>query len=216
MNLNVHSRDGQDTGRTVDLSPAVFDIEPNDHVLWLDVKAIQANGRQGTHKAKERGDVRGGGAKPWRQKGTGRARAGTSRSPLWVGGGTIFGPRPRNYRQRLNKKTKQLARRSALTYKARESAIYVVEDFSLDTPKTREIVNLVAALELAGKKALILTPAYDEALYKSGRNLPKTNVRAAGDVSTRDVLDAQVVIALESAVDVLNRQLGDEPQPAEQ
>ncbi len=208
--LQVYAQNGSETGRTVSLDPGIFDIEPNDHVIWLDVRSVQANARQGTHKTKERGEVRGGGAKPWRQKGTGRARVGTIRSPLWSGGGRTFGPRPHGYNVRVNRKTKQLARRSALTYKAREDAIRVVEDFQMEAPKTREMVGMLNALELADKKVLVLTAGQDANVYKSGRNLPKCNVQAASDASTVELLNAQVILCQEGALQVLADTLGDQ------
>ena len=207
MEVKVYQRDGAETGRVVTLDPEVFDIEPNDHVIWLDVKAIQANARQGTHKTKERGEVRGGGRKPWPQKGTGRARHGSIRSPIWVGGGRVFGPRPRKYTQHVNRKTKVLARKSALTYKAREDAIRVVEDFTLERPKTREMVDLLEALSLEGKKVLLLTKQPDQMLYLSGRNLPKFEVKDAASASTLDVVNAQIILFQEGALELLTRLL---------
>lgn len=206
--IQVYAQNGSDTGRTVSLDPGIFDIEPNDHVIWLDVRSVQANMRQGTHKTKERGEVRGGGAKPWRQKGTGRARVGTIRSPLWTGGGRVFGPRPHGYNVRVNRKTKQLARRSALTYKARADAFRVIEDFQMDAPKTRDMAGMLQALELTDKKVLVLTAGPDANVYKSGRNLPKCNVRDAASASTLDLLDAHVVLCQEGALQVLTSVLG--------
>jgi len=157
MKVDIYKIDGSLTGRQVELNPKVFDIQPNDHAIYLAVKAYLANQRQGTAKAKERSEVSGGGKKPWRQKGTGRARAGSIRSPLWVGGGTVFGPKPRDYDMKLPKKVKLLARLSALTYKARNNQIVVVEDFNLDQPKTKEMFNIIKALNLNDKKTLLLT-----------------------------------------------------------
>lgn len=208
MKLKVYKSDGKATRRSVTLDESVFGIEPSDHAIWLDVRSIQANGRQGTHKAKERSEVRGGGAKPWRQKGTGRARVGTIRSPLWTGGGTIFGPRPKTYSVGVNRKTKQLARKSALTYKAREDAIRVLEDFSFDQPKTRDMVAMLAALELADKKVLVLTGSADVNLYKSGRNLSKVSVVDAASASTFDLLNAGVLVFQESGLERLTSILG--------
>jgi len=208
MKVKVYKADGKATRRSVTLDESVFGIDPSDHAIWLDVRSIQANGRQGTHKAKERGEVRGGGAKPWRQKGTGRARVGTTRSPLWPGGGTTFGPRPRTYSVNVNRKTKQLARKSALTYKAREDAIRVLEDFSFEAPKTSQMTALLAALELAGQKVLVLTASVDSNLYKSGRNLPGVSVVDAASASTFDLLNANVLVFQESGLQRLTGILG--------
>lgn len=208
MKLKVLNTDGNATRRSVTLDPSVFGIKPNDHAMWLEVRSIQAARRQGTHKTKERSEVRGGGAKPWRQKGTGRARAGTIRSPLWAGGGRVFGPRPHKYRVRVNRKTKRLARRSALSYKAQGDAIRVLENFSLETPRTREIVALIEALELKDRKVLLVTGAYDPNLNKSGRNLPKVSVLDAASASTLDFMGADVLVIQEDAVDEITRLLG--------
>ena len=208
MKLKVHKQDGAATKRTVELDASVFDVEPNDHAIWLDVRRIQANARQGTHKAKERSEVAGSTRKLYRQKGTGHARAGSARSPIRRSGGTIFGPRPRSYRLKVNRKTQRLARRSALTYKAREEAVRLVEDFSLETPSTRAVLALVQALELADRKVLLLTGALEREIYLASRNLPRVTVRRAADVSTLDVLDAQVVVIQEGALEGLTDQLG--------
>lgn len=208
MKLKVYKTDGKATRRSVTLDESVFAIEPNDHAIWLDVRSIRANGRQGTHKTKERSEVRGGGSKPWRQKGTGRARVGTLRSPLWPGGGRIFGPRPRNYSVGVNRKTKILARKSALTYKAREDAIRVLEDFSFDQPKTSDMVAMLAALELADQKVLLLTGGSDAILYKSGRNLPRVSVVNAASASTYDLMNAGVLVFQESGLQQLMSVLG--------
>ncbi|HUF10434.1 MAG TPA: 50S ribosomal protein L4 [Rhodothermales bacterium] len=208
MKLKVYKPDGKATRRTVTLDESVFGIEPSDHAIWLDVRSIQANGRQGTHKTKERSEVRGGGAKPWRQKGTGRARVGTIRSPLWPGGGTIFGPRPKDYSVGVNRKTKLLARKSALTYKAREAAILVLEDFSFDKPKTSDMAAVLAALEVADQKVLLLTGTADANLYKSGRNLRKVSVVDAASASTYDLLNAGVLVFQESGLQALTSILG--------
>ncbi len=203
MKLDVYKIDGTKTGETIELTDDVFAIEPNDHVIYLDVKAFLANQRQGTHKAKERGEVRGGGRKPWRQKGRGTARAGTIRSPLWVHGGTIFGPRPRSYRQKINAKVKKLARKSALSYKAKANQIIVVEDFEFDTPKTKNVVNMLNALELSGKKVLLLTDGTKKNVYLSGRNIPKFNVLEAQNAATYHLLNNQVIVFQKSAVEKL-------------
>ena len=203
MKLDVLKIDGSKSGEQIELSDDIFAIEPNDHVIYLDVKAYLANQRQGTHKAKERAEVRGGGKKPWRQKGRGTARAGTTRSPLWVGGGTIFGPRPRSYRQKLNVKVKRLARKSALSYKAKANQIMIVEDFNFDAPKTKQFVELLDALKINGKKVLLLTDGKQSNVYLSGRNLPKVNILEANKAATYHLLNNQVIVLQKSAVDSL-------------
>lgn len=203
MTIDVLKIDGSKSGEKIELADSIFAIEPNDHAIYLDVKAYLANQRQGTHKAKERGEVRGGGKKPWKQKGRGGARAGTIRSPLWVGGGTIFGPRPRDYRQDLPKKVKQLARKSALSYKVKDEQLIVVEDFSFDKPKTKDFVNVLESLKLTGKKVLLLTGDYKPEVYKSGRNIPKVQVLEASKASTYDLLNNQVLLMQKSAVNVI-------------
>lgn len=203
MKLDVYKIDGNQAGDSIELSEEVFGIEPNDHVIYLAVKAYLANRRQGTHKTKERNEVRGGGRKPWKQKGRGTARAGTIRSPIWIGGGTIFGPKPRNYRQKLNKKVKKLARKSALSHKAKANQIIVVEDFNLDLAKTKDFENILDALKLKGKKTLLLTHDHQENLYKSGRNINKVSVLEAQKASTYDLLNNQVLLLQKSAVDKL-------------
>uniref|UniRef100_A0A832CYZ4 Large ribosomal subunit protein uL4 n=1 Tax=Ignavibacterium album TaxID=591197 RepID=A0A832CYZ4_9BACT len=203
MTIDVLKIDGSKSGEKIELSDSIFAIEPNDHAIYLDVKAYLANQRQGTHKAKERGEVRGGGKKPWKQKGRGGARAGTIRSPLWVGGGTIFGPRPRDYRQDLPKKVKQLARKSALSYKVKDEQLVVVEDFSFDKPKTKDFVNVLESLKLAGKKVLLLTGDYKPEVYKSGRNIPKVQILEAAKATTYDLLNNQVLVMQKSAVNVI-------------
>lgn len=202
MKLDVYKIDGTKS-EEIELNQETFEIEPNDHVIYLSVKAYLANQRQGTHKAKERAEVRGGGKKPWRQKGRGTARAGTSRSPLWVGGGTIFGPRPRNYRQKLNKKVTILARKSALSYKAKSDQIVVVEDFNFDQPKTKDFANMLEALKISGKKTLLLTSDTNTNVYKSGRNIAKVNVLEASKASTYDLLNNQVLLLQKGAVEKL-------------
>jgi len=203
MKLDVLKIDGSKSGEQVELSDDIIAIEPNDHVIYLDIKAYLANQRQGTHKAKERAEVRGGGRKPWRQKGRGAARAGTTRSPLWVGGGTIFGPRPRNYRQKLNVKVKRLARKSALAYKAKANQILVVEDFNFEAPKTKEFVKFLDALKVNGKKVLLLTEGKKENIYLAGRNIPKVNILEANKAATYHLLNNQVIVFQKSAVDSL-------------
>ncbi|MCL4547971.1 MAG: 50S ribosomal protein L4 [Bacteroidetes bacterium] len=203
MKLEVYKKDGTKSGESVELSKDIFEIEPNDHVLYLAVKAYLANQRQGTHKAKERSEVHGGGKKPWRQKGRGGARAGTTRSPLWVGGGSIFGPKPRDYRQKLNKKVVSLARKSALSYKAKANQIVLVEDFSFESPKTKDFVLMLDALKVKGKRTLFLTNGHQENVYKSGRNIPKVNILEANKASAYDLLNNQVLLMQKSAVNLL-------------
>ena len=208
MKLEVYKIDGSKSGETAELSDSIFGIEPNDHVIYLAVKAYLANRRQGTHKAKERSEVRGGGRKPWRQKGRGTARAGTIRSPLWVGGGTVFGPRPRSYRQKLNKKVMKLARKSALSYKAKANQILVIEDFDFEAPKTSKFAEILKSLNLDGKKVLLLTDETRNNLYKSGRNIPKVNILEAYKASTYDLVNNQILVIQQSAIkkieDILN------------
>ncbi len=208
MELKVYRQDGSETDATVTLDASVFDVEPNDHAIWLDVRRIQANARQGTHKSKERSETAGSTRKLYRQKGTGHARAGDAKSPLRRSGGTFFGPRPRSYGFKVNRKTQRLARRSALTHKAREEAIRVVEDFSVEAPSARQVSALIAAFDLEGRSVLILTDGLHEALYKSARNVPKVSVREARNASTLDVLGAQVILVQKGALSTLSEQLG--------
>ena len=204
MELKVYQKDGSEAGRSVTMNESVFGIEPNDHSIWLDVRRIQANGRQGTHKSKERAEIAGSTRKLYRQKGTGHARAGSMKSPLRRGGGTVFGPRPRKYNLKVNKKTRHLARRSALSYKAQADAIRVVEDFRMEQPDTQILIGLLDTLEVGNSNVLFLTSSYDENMYKSGRNIPRFNVLEARHVSTFDVLNAQTVILQEGALDSLH------------
>ncbi len=207
MELEVYKKDGTKSGETVTLAPEVFEITPNDHAIYQAVRSIQANQRQGTHKVKGRSEVRGGGRKPFKQKKTGRARAGTTRSGLWIGGGSIFGPHPHDYVVKLSAKVRALARKSALSYKAKDNSIVVVEDFSLEAPKTKELTTVLKALSLYGKKTLLLTTKNEESLYKSGRNIPTFNVREAGKASTYDILDTQVLLIQKGAVEILQKSL---------
>ena len=203
MTLDILKKDGSNSGEKIELADDIFGIEPNDHAIYLSVKAYRANQRQGTHKAKERSEVRGGGKKPWKQKGRGGARAGTSRSPLWVGGGTIFGPRPRDYRQKLPQKVKWLARKSALSYKVKDEQILIVEDFDFKEPKTSEFAGIMSALNVAGKKVLLLTNGKVDSVYRSGRNIPKVQVLEAAKASAYDILNNQVLVLQKSAVDAI-------------
>jgi len=207
MEVDIYKEDGAAAGRSVTLDASIFEIEPNDHVIWLDVKRIQAHRRQGTAKTKQRSEIRGSTRKLYRQKGTGNARVGDAKSPIRRGGGRAHGPQPRNYRQNLNKKTKRLARRSALAYKAEADALRIVEDFSLETPSTRAVNDLLSALEISDKKVLIVTGDNSPTVYRSARNLPKVAVQEAGSLNTIDILDAEVVVLQESALDELTRVL---------
>lgn len=207
MKQEVYLKNGSKSGEQVTLSDKVFGIEPNDHVIWLAITAEQAHKRQGTSKAKNRSAVRGGGRKPWRQKGRGTARAGTIRSPLWVGGGRVFGPEPREYKMRLPKKMKRLARRSALSHKAKDSKIQLVEDFSFDTPKTKDMASVLKKLKLDSTKTLLLTPEADRTMWLSGRNIPGLTVRAAQSFSTYDVVYADVLLIQKGAVAKINEVL---------
>ena len=200
MDINVLDIKGQETGRKVTLSESVFGIEPNDHVIYLDVKQYMADQRQGTHKSKERSEVSGSTRKLGRQKGGGGARRGDINSPVLVGGGRVFGPKPRDYRFKLNKKVKSLARRSALSYKAQEQAILVVEDFNFEAPKTKDFVNIAKNLKLDGKKLLLLLPEANKNVFLSARNLQKAHVMVAKDVNTYKILDADVLIVTENSL----------------
>ena len=203
MTLEILKIDGKPSGKKVKLDKEIFGIDPNDHAIYLYVKAFLANQRQGTHKAKERSEVRGGGKKPWRQKGRGTARAGTTRSPLWIGGGTIFGPRPRDYRQKLPQKVKQLARKSAFSYKAKDEQLLIVEDFTFEKPKTKDFISMMKSLNLEGKKILLLTGFNDSNIYKSGRNINKVSVMEASKASAYDILNNQLLILQHSAVNAI-------------
>ncbi len=203
--LEVYSREGKPTGEKVALAEDIFGIAPNDHAIYEAVTSYLANQRQGTHKTKTYGEVAGSGKKLWKQKHTGRARIGAVRSPLWKGGGTIFGPVPRDYSRTLPKQTRQLARKSALAYKAQNSAITVIEDFKLEEPKTRDVVAILKNLSLHGRKVLVLVPKADAVLWKSGRNIPKLRVLEAGKASTYEIVDSQVLLIQKSAFPVLEQ-----------
>ena len=200
MELSVLNIEGKETGRTIILDDRIFGVEPNDHAIYLDVKQYMANKRQGTHKTKARAEVAGSTRKIKRQKGTGTARAGSIKSPLFRGGGTVFGPRPRSYGFKLNKKVKQLARKSALTYKARENSILVVEDFTLEAPKTKEMVAIKSNLQIADKRSLFVLPAENINIYLSSRNLQDVSIITASELSTYQILNANTIILLEGSV----------------
>lgn len=201
MKLEVLNIQGEKTGRSVDLPEDIFGIEPNEHAVYLAVKQFLANQRQGTHKAKERGEVAGSTRKIKRQKGTGTARAGDIKSPVFRGGGRIFGPRPRKYTVRLNKKVKRLARKSALSDMAAAGNILVVEDFSFEAPKTKEFINILQQLDVNGQKAVLVTSDFEKEVYLSSRNVPKTSTVRATDLNTYEIMNAGKLILSEGAVE---------------
>jgi large subunit ribosomal protein L4 len=200
MELKIYNIKGEDTGRMITLNDSIFSIEPNDHAIYLDVKQYLANQRQGTHKSKERGDISGSTRKLKKQKGTGGARAGSIKSGTIRGGGRIFGPRPRNYGFKLNKKVKQLARKSALTYKASEESIIVVEDFNMTVPKTREFVTISKNLQIADKKSLFVLPVENNNVYLSSRNFKYVSIITASELNTYQVLNAKTIILTEGCL----------------
>jgi large subunit ribosomal protein L4 len=203
MELAVINHKGQDTGRKVSLADDVFAIEPNDHAIYLDVKQYLANQRQGTHKSKERNEIAGSTKKIKKQKGTGGARAGSIKSPLFRGGGRVFGPRPRDYSFKLNKKVKQLARKSALAYKVKDNSIMVLENIVFDAPKTKNYLALLSGLSLSDKKTLLVLPEENKNVYLSSRNLPKAKVVTVNDVNTYQVLHADQLVICEGSVSML-------------
>lgn len=203
MEVNVVNISGQETGAKVQLPEAIFGIEPNDHAIYLDVKQYLANQRQGTHKSKQRNEIAGSTRKLHKQKGTGGARAGSIKSPLFNGGGRIFGPQPRDYSFKLNKKLKQLARKSALSYKAKDSSIVVLEDFSFDSIKTKNYVKLVTDLKVADEKTLLVLSAANNNIYLSSRNLKKVKVITADQLNTYDVLNAGKLLLTAGSVKTL-------------
>lgn len=200
MEVSVLNKNGQDTGKKVTLLDSIFAIEPNDHAIYLDVKQYLAAQRQGTAKTKERSEMSGSTRKLGRQKGGGGARRGDINSPVLVGGARVFGPKPRDYDFKLNKKVKQLARKSALSYKAKESAVIVVEDFSFEAPKTKEFITFVENLKIADKKVLVALNGIDKNMFLSARNLKKANVITANQLNTYGILDAGVLVLTESAL----------------
>ncbi len=207
MKVAVLDITGKDTGRQVELSDAIFALEPNKHAIYLDVKQHLANKRQGTHKAKERADIAGSTRKIKKQKGTGTARAGSIKSPVFRGGGRVFGPRPRNYSFKLNKNLKRLARKSALSSQAKDQNVVVVEDFNFDTAKTKNFVNILKAFDVENKKSLFVLGAANNNVYLSSRNLKKTNVVLGSELSTYGVLNTSKVILLESALEGIESNL---------
>ena len=200
MELAILNTAGEDTGRKIELNDSVFGIEPNEHAIYLDVKQFLANQRQGTHKSKERAEISGSTAKIKKQKGTGTARAGSIKSPIFRGGGRIFGPRPRNYGFKLNKKLKQLARKSALTIKAQNDALMIVEDFNFEAPKTKDFVNIQNSLKVADKKVLLVLSEDNKNIYLSSRNLKNVNVVRVSDLATYDIMKASTLVFVESSV----------------
>ena len=201
MELKVVDINGKETGKSVKLNASVFGIEPNEHSIYLDVKQFLANARQGTHKAKERGEVNRTTKKHHKQKGTGGGRAGSMRSPIQRGGGTVFGPRPRSYGFKLNKKVKQLARRSALSMKAKSKALTVLEDFTFDAPKTKSFLSLMDSLGLGDKKSLFVVADYDKNVYLSSRNLTGVKVVNCSELSTYDIMNASALVISEGAIE---------------
>ncbi|MDN3671865.1 50S ribosomal protein L4 [Flavobacterium branchiarum] len=207
MEVKVLDFNGKDTGRKVQLSDSVFAIEPNNHAVYLDVKQYLANQRQGTHKAKERAEVAGSTRKIKKQKGTGTARAGSIKNPLFKGGGTVFGPRPRSYSFKLNKNLKRLARKSAFSIKAKEASIVVLEDFNFETPNTKNFINVLKALGLENKKSLFVLGESNKNVYLSSRNLKGSNVVSSYELSTYAILNANNLVLLESSLEVIEENL---------
>lgn len=208
MDLKVLDINGKETGKTVKLPENIFAIEPNDHAMWLDVRSIQANKRQGTHASKNRSAVSGGGKKPFRQKGTGRARQGTSRAPHHSGGGIVFGPSPRDYDVGINKKVKTLAKKSALTYKAKNKDLIVIQNFETNEVSTKNLKNMLEALHVADSKVLFLTDKKDSNLFMSSKNLYKVELRESITFSTYDVLNANKLVIQEGVLNTMNEVYG--------
>jgi large subunit ribosomal protein L4 len=207
MKIDVLNIDGGKTGRQIDLPDAIFDKESNDHVIYLTVKQYLANQRQGTHATKERADIKGSTRKIKKQKGTGTARAGSIKNPLFRGGGRVFGPRPRNYGIKINKKVSRLARCVALSDKARAGKIIVVENFTFDAPRTRDFANVMTNLEVINDKPLLVLPEHDKTVYLSGRNLPKSEIRRANDLCVYDIINAGTLVMAEGSIDKISEQL---------
>jgi len=203
MKLSVFNTAGEDTGKKVDLKKNIFEVEPSDHAIYLDVKQYLANRRQGTAKTRERAEIHGSTRKIKRQKGTGTARAGSIKSPIFRGGGRAFGPRPQSYSFKLNKKVKELARLSALSYKAKEKGIMVLEDFSMEAPKTSEFSDISRKLNIDRMKSLLVLPEPNKNIYLSSRNLEKSKVITVSELNTYDIMNASVVVFLESSLNVL-------------
>jgi large subunit ribosomal protein L4 len=206
MQVDVLNKSGKATGRTIELPEEIFGIEPNDHVIYLAVKQYQAAQRQGTSKVKTRAEVKGSSRKLHRQKGTGGSRKGNIRNPLYKGGGTVFGPKPHGYDFKLNRKVKDLAKMSALSYKAKENAIVVVEDFNMDTPKTKEFMSVLTNLNVAGKKTLFVITDYNENISRSLRNVPSVVGSLLADVNTYDLINSDVLVLTESAAKIFGEE----------
>ena len=206
MKVEVLNIEGKKTGRTIDLPEEIFGAEPNDHVIYLAVKQYLAAQRQGTHKVKTRAEVQGASRKLHRQKGTGGSRKGNIRNPLYKGGGTVFGPKPHSYDIKLNRKVKDLAKISALSQKAKDSAIYVVEDINLDAPKTKTFVDMLGSLSIDGRKILFVLPEYNDNVYLSFRNVPTVNGILLSDINTHEVVNADVVVLTESAAQIFSQE----------
>lgn len=206
MQVDVLNKSGKATGRTIELPEEIFGIEPNDHVIYLAVKQYQAAQRQGTHKVKTRAEVQGASRKLHRQKGTGGSRKGNIRNPLYKGGGTIFGPKPHRYDFKLNRKVKDLAKMGALSYKAKENAIVVVEDFNMEAPKTKEFLTLLSNINVAGKKTLFVITDYNDNLYLSLRNVPRVTGTLLADVNTYDLINNDVLVLTESAAKIFTEE----------
>ncbi|MGL4630632.1 MAG: 50S ribosomal protein L4 [Leadbetterella sp.] len=209
MKVKVLNNQGKETGKSIELSSEVFGIEPNQHVVWLDVKHYLANQRQGTHKSKERAEISRSTKKLGRQKGGGGARHGSAKSPIYVGGGRVFGPRPRDYDFKLNKKVKSLARKSILSARAAESKLMIIEDFSFSSPKTKSYIDFLNALSISGKKSIFIVNGGENNLYLSARNIPKTQVVDAGSINTYQLVNAEYVLIAESTVSQIQTILND-------
>jgi len=207
MELAILNTKGEDTGKKVSLSSEVFGVEPNDHAIYLDVKQYLANQRQGTHKSKEKSEITASTRKIKKQKGTGTARAGSLKSPIFVGGGRAFGPKPRNYGFKLNKKLKQLARKSVLSYKQSQNNIAVIEELSFDKAQTKQYLSILNALSLAGKKTLLVLPENNKEVFLSGRNIPKTEITTVSELSTYDIINAEALILSEKSIQKIQETL---------
>jgi large subunit ribosomal protein L4 len=207
MQLDIINSKGEKTGRTIELPEEIFGIEPNDHVIYLAVKQYLGAQRQGTHKVKTRAEVHGSSKKLHKQKGTGGARKGNLRSPIYKGGGTIFGPKPHKYDIKLNRKVKDLAKMSALSYKAKENSIVVLEDTQLDAPKTKDVVSILKGLNMGRKKSLFVVPEYNDNFYLSLRNIPGVNGTVISDMNTYDILNANVLVLSESAAKLFSEEV---------
>jgi len=204
MELEVFKIDGVSSGKSVELPKEVFDIEPNDHLIYQDVRCYMTNKRQGNVATKNRSMVSGGGRKPWRQKGRGTARSGSSRSPIWVGGGRVFGPEPRFFNMKITKKMKRLAKSSAYTYKARQEEVVLIEDFSIESAKTKEMFQILKNLKINEKKVLLLTTGHDSTTLRAGNNIPNLMIRQATDASTYDILNCNVLLIQQNALEKIS------------